>query len=58
MQAIFATNRDINLPDAPGNRYCEPVTVKLDPAAGTTIELTLNKSFVERVPKVRPRSDT
>ena len=25
VQAIFATNRDINLPDAPGNRYCDPV---------------------------------
>ena len=51
VQAIFATNRDINLPDAPGNHYCDPVTVKLDPAAGTTIELTLDKSFAERVPK-------
>src|SRR6476620_2026105 len=50
VQAIFATNRDINLPDAPGNRYCDPVAVILDPAAGTTIELTLDKSFAERVP--------
>ena len=30
VQAIFATNRDINLPNAPGNRYCDPLTVKLD----------------------------
>lgn len=51
VQAIFATNRDINLPNAPGNRYCEPVTVKLDPAGGTTIELTLDKWFPERLPK-------
>jgi hypothetical protein len=51
VQAVFATNRDINLPNAPGNRYCDPVRVKLDAAAGTTIELTLNKAYAERVPK-------
>ena len=51
VQAIFATNRDINLPNAPGNRYCDPVTVKLDPAAGTVVDLTLNKSYAERTPK-------
>ena len=51
VQAIFATNRDINIPTAPGNRYCEPVAVKLDPAAGTTINLTLDKSFPERTPQ-------
>ena len=51
VQAIFATNPDINLPNAPGNRYCDPVTVKLDPAAGTTIDLTLDKAFRERTPK-------
>jgi hypothetical protein len=51
VQAIFATNRDINLPNAAGNRYCDPVRVKLAPAAGTTVELTLDKSFTEHVPK-------
>ncbi len=51
VQAVFATNRDINLPNAPGNRYCDPVTVKLDPAAGTTVDLTLNKTYIERAPK-------
>jgi hypothetical protein len=51
VQAIFATNRDINLPNAPGNIYCDPVTVQLDPAAGTVVELTVNKSFPDRVPK-------
>jgi hypothetical protein len=51
VQAVFATNRDVNLPDAPGNRYCDPVTVKLDPAAGSTIDLTLDRAFAERVPK-------
>jgi hypothetical protein len=48
VQAVFATNRDINLPNAPGNRYCDPVSVKLDAAAGTTVDLTLNKAYTER----------
>src|SRR5437016_2335470 len=43
VQAIFATNRDINLPLAPGNRYCLPMNVKLDPAAGTVVTLTLDR---------------
>ncbi len=47
VQAIFATNRDINLPDAPGNRYCEPMAVRLDPAAGTTVKLRLDRRFKE-----------
>jgi hypothetical protein len=51
VQAVFATNRDINLPNAPGNRYCDPVTLRLDPAAGTVVDLTLNKAYVERIPK-------
>lgn len=50
VQAILATNRDINLPNAPGNRYSDPVTVRLN-AAGTMIDITLNKSFTERMPK-------
>ena len=36
VQAVFMTNTEINLPDASGNRYCEPVAVKLDPAADAT----------------------
>ena len=32
VQAVFATNRDVNLPFAPGNRYCMPAKVKLDPS--------------------------
>src|SRR5262245_50971963 len=51
VQAVFATNRDINLPDAPGNRYCDPVAVKLDPAAGTTVRLKIDKAFTEQPPK-------
>jgi Putative esterase len=45
VQAVFATNRDINLPFAPGNRYCQPVKVKLDPVAGTTVTLTLDRGL-------------
>jgi hypothetical protein len=48
VQAIFATNRDINLPNAPGNRYSTPITVKLDPVAGTVVNLTLDKTFEEQ----------
>jgi hypothetical protein len=51
VQAVFATNRDINLPNAPGNKYSDPVTVKLDPAAGAVVDLTLNKAYAERMPK-------
>lgn len=51
VQAIFWTNRNICLPNAPGNRYCDPVRVKLDPAAGTTVALELDKDYTERKPK-------
>jgi hypothetical protein len=50
VQAIFAFNKDINLPNAPGNRYCDPVKVNLDPKAGTVVKLTLDKAFAERTP--------
>ena len=50
VQAVFAFNRDVNLPDAPGNRYCDPVKVKLDPKAGTIVKLTLDKTYEEEVP--------
>jgi Putative esterase len=47
-QAVFATNRDILVPFAPGNRYCKPVKVKIDPVAGSTIALTLDKGLGEK----------
>ncbi|HET6573900.1 MAG TPA: alpha/beta hydrolase-fold protein [Fimbriiglobus sp.] len=50
-RAVFAFNRDVNLPDAPGNRYCDRVRVKLDPKAGTTVKLTLDKTYEEEVPE-------
>jgi len=53
VQAIFAFNNDIDLPNAPGNRYCAPVKVKLDPKAGTSVELTLDKKY-----ESKPLTDT
>ena len=50
VQAIFAFNKDINLPRAPGNRYCAPVTVNLDPKAGTAVPLTVDKVFEDKPP--------
>ena len=47
VQSVFVTNTEINLPDAAGNRYCEPVNVKFDPAVGATVTLTLNESHEE-----------
>ena len=51
VQAAFLTNPDINLPNAPGNRFSEPIDVKLDVAAGTTVTLTLNRAHEDDVPK-------
>ena len=51
VQAIFMTNTEINLPNAPGNLFCDPAKVKLDPAAGTVVALTLNKAREEQAPK-------
>ncbi len=45
VQAIFATNRDINLPMAPGNRFCSPQRLKLDPASGATVTLLLDQGL-------------
>src|SRR5262249_7230445 len=42
VQAVFATNRDINLPFAPGNRFSKRKKVKLDAATDTTIALLLD----------------
>jgi S-formylglutathione hydrolase FrmB len=45
VQAVFDWNPDLRIPDAPGNLYSEPKTVKLDPARGGTIHLTLTKQI-------------
>ncbi len=51
VQAVFATNRDINLPFAPGNRYCRPIKIKLDPTGGTTVNLVLDRVTADAAPK-------
>jgi hypothetical protein len=53
-QAAFLTNTEINLPDAPGNPYCEPIVVQLDPAKGGAITLTLNRRHEDETPKDSP----
>lgn len=42
-QAIFKVNRDLNLMDAPGNLYSEPLAVKLDPSRGGTVKIELTR---------------
>jgi hypothetical protein len=51
VQAIFMTNTEINLPDAPGNLFCEPINMKLDPASTAIIRLNLNRVRKDDVPK-------
>src|SRR5437762_3105752 len=53
-QAVFHSNRDLNLHDAPGNLYSDPVSVKLDPARGGTFKLELTR----RVPDEKPPAET
>jgi len=48
IQAILMTNVEINLPDAPGNLFCDPVPFN---TRDGTITLTLNRVRKENVPK-------
>ncbi|HEY7426039.1 MAG TPA: alpha/beta hydrolase-fold protein [Gemmataceae bacterium] len=41
VQVVFAVNRDLQLIDAPGNLYSEPLAVKLDPQRGGTVKIEL-----------------
>jgi hypothetical protein len=45
VQAVLDISQDLKLVDAPGNLYSEPVNVRLDPAAGGTVHLTLCRVF-------------
>jgi hypothetical protein len=54
VQAVFACSRDLNVHDAPGNLYSEPVAVTLDPAKGGVVKLELTK----QVPEDRPPADS
>jgi len=52
IQAVFATNRDLNLPNAPGNLYSELIAVTLDPAKGGVVKVELTKQEPpEELPK-------
>ncbi len=53
-QAVFHTNRDINLPNAPGNLYSKPAHVSWNPAGKDNHQLTLT----ERLPDELPPKDT
>jgi hypothetical protein len=54
VQAVFHSNRDLNLHDAPGNLYSDPVTVKLDPAKGGVVKLEL----AHKIPEEQPPKET
>jgi hypothetical protein len=45
VQAVLHTNRDLNLPNAPGNFFCPPRKVTLDPAQGGTVKLELTQQI-------------
>ena len=51
MQAIFATNRDINLPNA---ATATAIRSRSSSTPPPTIDLTLKRSFAERMPKETP----
>jgi hypothetical protein len=54
VQALFDSSYELNLRNAPGNLYCKPKKVTLDPARGGTVHLEL----AEQVPVERLPSDT
>jgi hypothetical protein len=54
VQAVFHSNRDLNLHDAPGNLFSDPVAVTLDPAKGGTVKLELS----HRVSDEQPPAET
>src|SRR5262249_35274291 len=52
VQAVFHDNRDLNLPNAPGNLYSPVHKATLDPAAGGTLKLELSQQIpAEEMPK-------
>jgi hypothetical protein len=46
-QAVFHTNRDLNLPNAPGNLYSDAVPIKWNPSSREPVLLTLNKRMAD-----------
>ena len=52
VQAVFDWNPDLRLPNAPGNLYSKPQKMRLDPAAGYDIKITLTEQVpAETLPK-------
>jgi hypothetical protein len=49
-QAVFHSNRDLNIADAPGNLYSDPVKVSLDPAKGGVVKLELTHAIPDDEP--------
>src|SRR5262245_61879298 len=54
LQAVFHSNRDLNIPDAPGNLYSDPIIAELDPQKGGPVSLVLSK----KMPPDEPPADT
>ena len=55
VQAVLATNRDLNLPDAPGNLFSAPARIRLGP--GRTEVVTGRLTLSETVPVEPPPAD-
>jgi hypothetical protein len=55
VQAVLATNRDLNLPDAPGNLFSAPARIRLSP--GRTEIVTGRLTLSETVPVEQPPAD-
>jgi S-formylglutathione hydrolase FrmB len=52
VQAVLATNRDLLLPNAPGNWYSKPVVVHLDPAQRAPVRVVIDQQLpVDSLPK-------
>jgi hypothetical protein len=45
VQAVFDTNRDLKLPNAPGNLHSEPLAVTIDPERGGTVKIELTRKI-------------
>jgi Putative esterase len=51
VQAVFECNRDLQLVDAPGNLFSNPLKVTLDPTKGETVKIELTqKEPAEKLP--------
>lgn len=51
VQAIYATNRDLSVPGAPGNLTSDLAAFTHDPAADAAVKLKLTKAIAEEIPK-------